>query len=446
MKRGDLTMPYDVIVVGACTAGTYFADLLGKAGLKVLVIDKDSEENLCKRLDIVHFTRDSYAQFGLDESMPGDEEFVRDFDVCYSKSALNGHQKTNYLKVAVLHLPLFIKRLRKTAMEHQVEFRFETPFDHLMYDENHRICGIVTTNGQEIPARLVVDASGIHAVVRRSIQDPFIERFETGPRDKFYVLLKYVELLDKSIKIEASTGWPYYKGWIAPQHRQNGAIIGVGANLSFEYARKCMAKFEHAIPLPAYRLQYEEAACTPYRRPPFSFVTDGFLVIGDAACLTKPINGEGIPSAWVQCTPAAQVVVDALKDGKYPTKEALWKINVLYQRGEGAVYAAERAMLVGAVDMSPEDNDYLFRKGIIFRSDDEPEVKNLLGALLEGVLKREFSLAAFRALASAAVKGSRLEKHYRKYPETPAEYSSWEKKARKLWEKAGSMADAIKDA
>lgn len=439
-------MSYDVVVVGACTAGTYFSGLLGKAGLKVLVIDKDSEENLCKRLDIVHFTRDSYEQFGVEESKPGDEEFVRDFDFCYSKSALDQHLKTNYLKVAVLHLPLFIKRLRKKAMEYHVDFRFGTAFDHLMYDENHHICGIVTKDGEEIPARLVVDASGISAVVRRNVQDPYIENFETGPRDKFYVLLKYVELLDKDVKIEASTSWPYYKGWIAPQHNENGAIIGVGANLSFDYARKCMAKFEKAIPMPKYKLQYEEAACTPYRRPPFSFVTDGFLVIGDAACLTKPINGEGIPSAWVQCTPAAQVVVDALKDGKYPTKEALWKINTLYQRSEGAAYAGERATLIGAVDMSPEDNDFLFRKGIIFRSDDEPEVTNLIGALLKGVAKGEFSLAAFKALASAALKGMRLEKHYRNYPETPAGYPAWEEKALKLWKKAGSMADTVRDA
>ena len=42
---------YDVIIVGACTAGTYFSGLLAKHGLKVLVIDRDTEENLAKRLD-----------------------------------------------------------------------------------------------------------------------------------------------------------------------------------------------------------------------------------------------------------------------------------------------------------------------------------------------------------------------------------------------------------
>lgn len=436
---------YDVVIVGACTAGTYFAGLLARRGLRVLVIDRDSEANLAKRLDIIHFTRDSYGEFGVEESRAGDEEFVRDFHVCYGKSALNNHLKTNYINVAVLHLPLFIKRLRKTALEAGAEFRFETAFEKLRY-ENGRIAGIVTAAGEEIPARLVVDASGIGAAVRRSVNDPYIENFETGPRDRFYVLLKYVKLKDPSATVVDSTSWPYYKGWIAPQHTPGGAIIGIGANLSFDYARKCMGKFEAAIPLPEYELQYEEMACTPYRRPPFSFVTDGFLVIGDAACLTKPINGEGIPSAWVHCTPAADIVADALKEGGYPTKEKLWKINRIYQTGEGAAYAGERAMLIGAVNMSESDNDYLYKKGVVFKSDDEPEVDNLPAALIKGVLTRQFSMKALISLVSSTLKGEALKKHYMAYPATPDGYAAWERKAQKLWKRAGSMADTVKDA
>ena len=436
---------YDVVIVGACTAGTFFAGLLAKRGLKVLVIDRDSEADLAKRLDIIHFTRDSYAEFDVAPSGEGDEEFVRNFHVCYGKSALNNHLKTNYINVDVLHLPLFIKRLRKIASEAGATFRFETAFRELRY-ENGRIAGIATTEGEEIPARLVVDASGISAVVRRSIRDPYMENFETGPRDKFYVLLKYVKLKDPNTSVLDSTSWPYYKGWIAPQHTPGGAIVGVGANLSFDYARKCMAKFEAAIPLPEYELQYEEMACTPYRRPPFSFVTDGFLVIGDAACLTKPINGEGIPCAWGQCTPAADIVAAALQNGGYPTKEKLWQINRIYQTGEGAAYAGERAMLIGAVNMTEKDNDYLYKKGIVFKSDDEPEVENLLGELVKGVISGQFSLKALISLASSTMKGEALKKHYMAYPTTPAEYPAWEKKALKLWKKAGSMADTVKDA
>lgn len=437
---------YDVVIVGACTAGTYFSNLLAKQGLKVLVIDKDEEENLSRRLDIFHFTRQSFQDYGLEEAKSGDEEFVRNFDLCYSKSALDNYLKKSFLKVAVMHLPLFIKRLRKTALTNGVTFRFGVSYDHLLYDEQKRIKGIATKGGEEILARLVVDASGIPSVVRRSINNPFIEDFEIGPRDKFYVLLKYVELLDPKDKVELSTSWPYYKGWIAPQHSANGAIVGVGANLSYDYARKCMAKFERSIPLPKYKLQYEELGCTPYRRPPFSFVSDGFLVIGDAACLTKPMNGEGITSAWVQCTPAAEVVAQALQDGKYPTKEALWKINTLYQRGEGAEFANLRATLIGAVDMSPKDNDYMFKESIVFKSDDEEVKGSVTGKLIKGVLTGQFSLKALRSLMKSSSCGQKLEKHYKNYPDNPKDYPAWKKKADKLWSKAGTMADNIKDA
>lgn len=436
---------YDVVIVGACTAGTYFSTLLAKEGLKVLVIDKDKVENLSKRLDIIHFTRDSYKQFDIEESMPGDEEFVRHFDLCYSKSALNNHLKSNVIRVSVLHLPLFIKRLRNKAIDNGVDFLFEEAYDHVLLNEDNKINGIVTKNGLEIKARLVVDASGIPSVVRRSINDPFIENFEIGPRDKFYVLLKYVKLLDPKDEVIYSTSWQYFKGWIAPQHTPGGATIGVGANISFDYARKCMKKFEDNIPLPPYELQYEEMGCTPYRRPPLSFVSDGFMVIGDAACLTKPFNGEGIPSAWVQCTPAAKIVANALKDNKYPTKEALWEINTIYQRGEGAEYAAIRALLIGAVDMSMKDNDYMFEKGIYFRSDDEEDHGSLVGNLIKGVLSGKFSLHAFKSLVAAFLKGEKLRKHYMNYPSNPNDYAKWAKKALKLWDKAGSMADTVKD-
>ena len=438
-------LEYDVVIVGACTAGTYFSNLLAKENLRVLVIDKDSEENLSKRLDIIHFTRDSYKEFNLEESKEGDEEFVHNFDLCISKSALDNYPKKSHTKVAVLHLPLFIKRLRKEAISNGVEFRFNESFDHVTYNELNRINGIVTKSGLEIKCNLVVDASGISSVVRRSLNDQYIENFEIGPNDKFYVLLKYVELLDKTQKVDISTSWPFYKGWIAPQHNENGAIIGVGANLSIDYARKCMQKFEESISLPEYELQYEEVGCTPYCRPPFSFVSDGFLVIGDAACLTKPFNGEGIPSSWVQSTPAAKIVKTAFEGDNYPTKERLWEINTLYQRNEGATYAGLRALLIGAVQMSKEDNDYLFKNNIIFKSDDEKENTKVLSTLVKGVIKKEFSFEAFKKLLDGLIKSKKLEKLYKKYPENPIDYFKWKKKADKLWKKVGTMADTIKD-
>ena len=385
-------------------------------------------------------------RFGVEESEKGDEEFICHFDYYYSRSALDNYPKKNYLNIAAMHLPLFIKRLRKTAVSNGVVFRFEKEFRELLFDDDKKIRGIATTSGEEISAPLVVDASGVASAARTSISDPYIESFEIGPRDKFYVLLKYVEILNEKHRVSCNTSWPYFKCWLAPQHSESGAIIGVGANLSYDYARKCMAKFEANIKLPEYELQYEEMGCTPYRRPPFSFVTDGFLVIGDAACLTHPMSGEGIPTAWAHCQPAADIVYRSFRQGDGPTKEALWEINTAYQRGEGAEFAGLRATLVGAVDMSMKDNDYMFKKSIVFKSDDEEMKGSIPLMLIKGVLTGQFSVHALKSLLRASGIGSSLEKHYRQFPDSPEGYFAWKEKAERLWTRAGTMADNVKDA
>ncbi len=438
-------LEYDVVIVGACTSGTYFSNLLAKEGLKVLVIDKDSIENLSKRLDIIHFTRDSYAEFDVEESKEGDEDFVYNFDLCISKSALDNYPKKSFTKVSVLHLPLFIKKLRNKAISNGVDFLFNESFSNLTYNELGRINGLITKSGLEVKCRLVIDASGILSVVRRSVNSPYMENFEITPRDKFYVLLKYVELLDENIKIDLSTSWPYYKGWIAPQHNSKGAIVGVGANLSLDYARKCMETFENSIKLPEYKLQYEEIGATPYCRPPYSFVSDGFMAIGDAACLTKPWNGEGITAAWVQLKPASKIIKEALENDNYPTVERLWEINTLYQKGEGKEFAATRVLLTRAVQMSPKDNDFLFEKSIVFKSDDEEENKKVVSTLLKGVIKKEFSFKALVKLIEGLMLSNKMEKLYKNYPNNPIDYLKWKKKADKLWKKVGTMADTIKE-
>ena len=45
---------YDVIVVGAATAGSYFARKLAENGASVLVIDSKPEEKIGTKYDIFH--------------------------------------------------------------------------------------------------------------------------------------------------------------------------------------------------------------------------------------------------------------------------------------------------------------------------------------------------------------------------------------------------------
>jgi hypothetical protein len=142
---------------------------------------------------------------------------------------------------------------------------------------------------------------------------------------------------------------------------------------------------------------------------------------------------------------AKKLIIEALEGNNYPTKERLWEINTLYQRNEGALFANQRAMLIGAVNMSKEDNDFLFRNRIVFKDDEEEENKKVISTLIKGVIKKEFSFYGFKNLVKGFINGSKLEKLYKKYPENPIDYFNWKKKADKLWNKVGTMADTAID-
>jgi flavin-dependent dehydrogenase len=267
-----------------------------------------------------------------------------------------------------------------------------------------------------------------------------VENFVTGPKDQFYVILRYVKLKDPAEKVECTQSWPFYKTWIAPQLKSGGAIYGVGANLSFDYANRCWDRFAGRVSVPAHEAEYTEQSSTPYRRPPCSFVAGGFVVLGDAACITNPMSGEGVPYAWLLCSIAAEEFGKAMRDGAYPDREKVWPVNRRYFQAQGASFARVLATLPGAVNCSPEENDYEFEQGIIFEDDDEKTRGNLFLKLLGGLFSGRLSFGTLKGLIAAVIRGSGIYRHYMNFPEDPGAFEGWKKKAESLWGKTATVA------
>jgi flavin-dependent dehydrogenase len=288
-----------------------------------------------------------------------------------------------------------------------------------------------------------VDASGIPAVVRTSLPANYgVENFVTGSRDQFYVVLYYVNLKHPEKDMpKVNITWPYYKIWFASQPEENGALFGVGANLSFEYADYCFQRFAAKGFLPESTPDHVEKASTPYRRPPYSFVADGFAAIGDSACITNPWTGEGVPYAWCLGAIAADEYGRAMKNGAYPSREAAWNINIRYQQEQGALYAQNLAMLCGASGCTEEENDYEFKHAIIYEDETEKGKGNLMLKLLKAFVSGGISPKSLGNLLNAAGIGGKIFKHYLAYPKTPEGLDAWIQTADALWKKAGSMAD-----
>ncbi|MBR2590985.1 MAG: NAD(P)/FAD-dependent oxidoreductase [Clostridia bacterium] len=448
-------MKCDVLIIGACTAGVYFAKRMAQQGYRVMVADKCGKEEIGKRLSIFHMDEAQMKRFRAPKPVEG-EDFVHSFNFSASRSAWGRWEKYHEHTVNVMKLPEYIKRMTEWAKNYGAQFAYKTAFKELILEQG-RVVGAKLIHGSKIitvHAGLVVDCSGITAAVRTQLPNGCVcENFSLQQSDKFYVTVKYISFVrPEKVHIRHTISWPYYKVWIAPRETPQGAILGVGANMSYEYGERCLEKFLENIYIPEYTVDKVERGAVPYHRPPYSFVADGFLALGDSACLTKPNNGEGITAAWYLADIAAKEIGKVLWKTKIPTAEDMWKVNVRYQRTQGAAYAELLATMTGAVDCSPRENNYEFRNNLIFKSnlrnqktDKEQEKKDLIQGLLMGVLQGKMRPRTILKLLHYSSIASKIKHHYLEFPEDIHDYPEWKEQADALWASAGSMADVVYD-
>jgi digeranylgeranylglycerophospholipid reductase len=443
----------DILIIGAGTAGTYFGWQMAQRGHSVVIVEKEERLRVGKRLDVFHVDSSKFAEFGIPPPAKDSPEFCVVLEQGISYSPEGKFPKTVKYPFHVMRLPFFLQRLFTLAESAGARLEFSTVFSRLLYEDG-RISGAVLKRGDEestVQARLVVDASGINAVVRTALPPDYgVENFRVAPDEMFFVVLRYVTWLDahqpRTVNAE---GWTFYKTWVAPSFHERGAIIGVGATGSFDNAEKVFKEFAAIITLPPYEVDKIERGITPYRRPPYSVVGDGFLCLGDSACLTKPFSGEGVTSGWTLCKIAVEIVHQALQKGGYLTADALWPINVRYFRGQGAKFAGILATVPSAANATKAETSYLFKKDVIFSEADLTDMNRdfelhltagktvgIFGTIVLGLLTRNYSFASLRALLRSVRISGHLRAHYEHFPENRSEFSSWAAAAEDLWKRA----------
>jgi digeranylgeranylglycerophospholipid reductase len=445
---------YDVLVVGAGTAGIYFAWRMAERGYSVAVLEKDAGEEVGRRLDIFHLDSIRFAQFGVPEPEPGSEELVAVHSDGKAHSPDGKTAKLAEYGFHVMRLPPFLRRLHALAEEAGVRIIDRCAFREPLLEEG-RLAGVEADLRGEpatFHARLTVDASGTAAVLRRSLPaSSGMETFPLGPGDLLYVILRYIRWKEpRALHPRGLNFWPYYKVFCNPSFSEEEAILGVGQPGSYARSDEVLDEFLAAAPFPLYEVVKVERGITPYRRPPYSLVGEGFLCLGDAACITKPFSGEGITAAWTLCAIAAEEADHALRKVGVPTREELWEINTRYFRDQGAKFAGLLAQLPGAAGVSAGEMDYLFEKDIIFNGPDITAVSRdyqlrlsplavarMAGWLLLGLSTGRFSLRSLRELLASVLVSDRVARHYRAFPDDPRDFDAWVARAEALWANAG---------
>jgi digeranylgeranylglycerophospholipid reductase len=345
---------YDFIVAGAGPGGCVAARRAAERGLKVLLLDAkrrddvghpwvdDVEEGVFKRLGL------AYPQDK--ERWPAPEH--------YRLESPSGRHRmeVGLLPFVGLRMSRYCSRLLADAGKAGAEFREGVRVDGPLLDGQGSVRGVITA-GKEIPARLVLDATGLQAAVRRGLPDTSPVQREldesclvTAWREQRYFTEDEAPDIPQALGIPpdhavSRVGWRGGYSVILQHFGTYGRVLDilVGFNLKAgggnagesagEYVRRYLK--ERGV---GGEIFYGGGGLIPVRRSLDVLVDDGLMLAGDAACMVIPAHGSGVASAMVAGDLAATVAAKCLKRGDV-SRQALWEYCASWQRGRGAVMA-----------------------------------------------------------------------------------------------------------
>ncbi len=450
---------YDIIVVGGSTTGSWFARQMAQRGHSVLMIEKETRENVSRHYDIVHMSKKEMEEFNLHIPKETDSDFGFYFGSSPAYSPYGNYPKMTDKPEAIigLHKHEYIVKMQDLAAEAGAEILTGAEFSDFIKDKNGKITGIkyITEDGvNEAFGSLVADCSGIPAVARTKLDNTSTaENIKLTNKDLFHVVLYYIVYKDKTVNPDDYHGFFLnYKAWSAPSGNEHSAILGIGASYGYSYAEEIFKDFTKNYKLPEYTVEKIEKWVTPYHRALYSFVDDGFIAMGDAACLTKPNNGEGCTSSLVQGRIAVETTDRLLKSGKPLSKENLWTINKQYIEKQGIAFDSLRPMLLGFVAPDLTEAEYLFSKDLIYSkkilggggNDLDLTAKDIiyiLTGISKALITKKIKFSKVKALAKGIADSGKVTKLYKEFPETPNGYFEWKAKADALWNEIGGVSD-----
>ncbi|NVM55695.1 MAG: NAD(P)/FAD-dependent oxidoreductase, partial [Candidatus Helarchaeota archaeon] len=301
--------------------------------------------------------------------------------------------------------------------------------------ENNFVVGIkYKLDNQEhtINSKLVVDATGYPAVLRKNLAEIYGFTKDIEKIDTFLTFRKYITRPTSLTTNEHKIFFGRHRGisWINSEMEDLVDLFaGVPSFADHINPKEIVQELENQlkeechsqIDLKPVRANYP--GIIPTRRCLDSFCENGFLLIGDSACQVEPLSGSGIASGMLAGYLAAKIVNSLLQSGQKLTKANLWQYNYEWIQKTGAQYASIDIFRLFLLSRSEEDYNFLIRKRIITENDFKNSLTGkkiklgfieILRRLWRGWTRLGLLLALKRAINDA----NKFKTIYLNYPES----------------------------
>ena len=446
---------FDVIVIGAGTAGCLAAKRTAEAGLKVCLVERKRREEIGEKVCGDALGEHHLKTVGLEKPQGGELEKRIEGVKVYSPDlgtvfTITYEDYVGYM----LNRRLFGQWLLKKALDEGAILLDSTQCLEPIIKKGFAI-GVLAKNMKtgenvKLKGQVVLDASGFMGVIRRKLPEEM--GIERGVANED-VEACYREIRQLKEETENSGYCKIYLNqkvtpggytWIFPK---GGAKVnaGVGICMRGKFPNPRNQFYKHILVKPLFEgslLLKGGSWYDPTRRPMDNLVGNGVAILGDAACLVSPIHGGGIGPSMVSGYVAGKTVVEALERDDV-SQESLWPYNCKYMEMYGTKQAGLDVFRMLLLTSRDEDLNYGMKHKLMTEED-----------VLKAGLGEEFHLKVTET-AKRVFRGIRrlrflnklrltvnlmrqVKAHYRNYPETLENFAEWRMKTEALFNEARS--------
>lgn len=438
---------YDVVVIGAGVAGLTAAYHIAKNGFRTAFIDLKSEADIGNKVCGDAIGEHHFIELGLELPVIGVDATNR-YDGVKLVSPDERHTIDVHGRGYSLNRQEFGRRLYRMALSVGAEAYLEHYFVKPVV-EDIWVKGVVVKDKsgalKTLESKIVIDASGVAAVVRNSLPKEWWVS-ETIPKEDYCVTYREIVVgdihdIDEKyayiyINVDVAPGGYW---WLFP--KGNGIYnIGLGIqwkpglpNPKVNFDRYVKSKLKNMI----NNVIHKGGGIVPVRRPIPCMVWNGFIVVGDAAATANPVHGGGIGSAMISAKVASDIIVDALSDNKASIYD-LWKYHILYHKAYGAKQAALDILRIFIQHLSNDDFNLIFKANIV--SGEDVYTIGYKGELSSSILSRIKSFITLISKPTLLAKLYRVKQYmeqahslYLSYPPSPSGYLEWRKREEKIF-------------
>ena len=449
---------YDVVVVGAGTAGTFAAKTVAEAGLNVCMVESKERERIGVKVCGDALGDHHFKELGIDLPRGGElEKRVEGVKIISPNEEIVYTIADSDFVGYMLNRRLFGQWVLKMAEDAGAVLHDKTMFLDTMV-ENGYVTGIVARDPEgktiQLEGRVVVDASGYMGVVRHKLPAEMGIEKEIDGGD---VGVIYREIRQLTQEAEDTKYCEIYLNhekspggytWIFPGlDAKVNAGLGVQMAKGFTDPRKLYQ--EHVMSRPMFEgseLIHRGTWFDPTRRPLDKMVGNGVMMIGDAAWLVNPLHGGGIGPSMLSGQYAGRTIVKAFEEDDV-SEAGLWSYGKKFMGNYGRKQASIDIFRILLQASSDVDLNYGMEYQLLTEED---VLKAGLGddfrLNITETARRVFrGLQRMRFLNKLRLTANMMRQvkaHYDTYPSNPEGFEGWYLKTLNIWDEARSKLKA----